>query len=468
MKVIIAYLFLFFGLGINYIFNVTVARGLGPENYGTYSYALYLFNIFSLIAVAGLDEAALRFIPQSSNKDSEKSAMQILALISSVIFLCLFCVVISLFLGGEIAHISYIFAMCLPLFVFISVNSAILQANHIVGPRMAFRYALEPVSKIVFFFIIIQYATSINAAAYAFLLALLITNLTALFTYRSHLLLHGFQVTKVKLKVLLDFVIPMLAYNVINVVSGRLDVLILGAIVMSSTVGQYSAAFQTAAMLAIVLQGIETVYAPIFSSHVGKKDFVNLNIDYQRSLRWTMLISSPILTIFLIYPELALIPFGSQYMEAASILAILCAGQFFNLATGSANAILLAMGKTKIVLLNSIIYVIITSIFVSVGTYFMGVTGAALGVVCAIAIPNVLRVMFVYRITGCYPFSVHYLKILLALFISLIIGFYIKPIIGYFGLLLFPLLFFMLVMLFGLHKEDKQLINKTYLKILKV
>ncbi len=465
MKVGIAYLFLFFGLGINYTFNVTVARELGPENFGVYSYALYLFNIFSLIAVAGLDEASLRFIPQSSNKDAERSAIQLFALISSFVFLCLFWMMISLFLNKETAQISYVFALCLPLFVFISVNSAILQANHIVGPRMAFRYALEPTLKIIFLFVIVHFSMSIYAPAYALFLALLITNIIALYTYKSRLFISGFQLTKEKLKILLGFVIPMLAYNVINVVSGRLDILILGAMVVSSAVGQYSAAFQTAAMLAIVLQGIETVYAPIFSSHIGNKDFVSLNHDYQRSLRWTMLISSPILTIFFLYPELALIPFGSQYMEAASILAILCAGQFFNLATGSANAILLAMGKTKVVLFNSIVYVIITSVFVGVGSHFMGVTGAALGVVLAIAIPNSLRVYFVYKITGCYPFNAHYFKVLAALFIILLIGFYSKSIIGYFGLLLFPLIFLVLIFLFGIHKEDKQLINMTYWKL---
>lgn len=467
MKIIVAYAFLFFGLGINYIFNVVVARELGPELYGHYSYALYIFNIFSLIAVVGLDEAALRFIPQSSAKNEERSVIQVFAILSSIAFVLLYLALIKFFLGQDIREISYLFALSLPLFVFITVNTAILQAHHIVGPRMAFRYALEPILKILLFFIFANFVSIIFSPVYAIFIALLVTNVVAIIIYRKHLFIYQFNATREKLHRLVKFLTPMLFYNVINIVSGRLDVLVLGAIAAASDVGQYSAAFQTSAMLAIVLQGLETVYAPIFSSHIGKHDFVSLREDYRKALRWTMLISSPVIIDFLLFPELALIPFGSQYDDAASILAILCFGQFINLATGSANAILLAMGKTRIVLLNSILYLIASVLFIGIGTYVWGVKGAAIGVVGAITVPNILRVLFVYKISKCTPFSRSYFKIIQSLVLTLIIAMVLNPYLHYVGVILYPVMFIVFVIVFGLHIDDKKIVDNIYCKCIK-
>ena len=102
MKVVAAYFFLFFGLGTNYLFNIIVARMLGADSFGVYSYAINLFNIVAYSAVCGLDEAAIKFIPQSKNKDAERSVIQILALFSAIIFFCIFCILINVFLKGEI------------------------------------------------------------------------------------------------------------------------------------------------------------------------------------------------------------------------------------------------------------------------------------------------------------------------------------------------------------------------------
>ena len=248
---------------------------------------------------------------------------------------------------------------------------------------------------------------------------------------------------------------PMSASNAVGVVSGRMDLLILGGLVAASDLGYYSAAFQTAGIITIVLQGIETVYAPIFSGHIDAANYIALKEDYQRALRWAMLISSPAIMVFVIYPELVMRPFGDKYQGAASILAILCIGQFFNIALGSANAILILLGKTKIVLLISIAYVCITALFVIVGAYYWGAIGAAIGVVGAIMVSNIIRIYFVHKITKSHPFSLHYFKILIALILSVSIGFASKAYLLYLGIVLFPVLFLIFILLFGLHPEEK-------------
>ncbi|MES2821975.1 MAG: oligosaccharide flippase family protein [Pseudomonadota bacterium] len=465
MKVAIAYLLLIFGLGTNYIFNISVARFLGPTSFGNFSYALYLFNIFSLIAVFSLDQAALRFIPQTTSTRGIKSSIQLLSLVFGVIFSIIFALTIFLFVEGERAKLAYLFVLSIVPFVMLTVNVSILQAEHIVGPRMAFRYVIEPVVKLALFLLLFHYFQSSTSPVIALFLALIITNIAALILYKNRFGSFDVRSLKEKFSNLFKFILPMSASNTVGVVSGRMDVLILGTLVAASDLGYYSAAFQTAGIITIVLQGIETVYASIFSGHIGAASFKALKEDYQRALRLAMLISSPIIMVFVIYPELVMLPFGMEYQGAASILAILCIGQFFNIALGSANAILILLGKTKIVLLISIVYVCITAIFVSIGAYFSGALGAAIGVVGAIVVPNIIRIYFVYKITKSHPFSLHYFKILVALLLSSSIGLLGKSYFFYAGIVLFPTLFLIIVGCFGMHSEEKKIIKEIFTKL---
>lgn len=455
MNVLIAYSLLFFGLGLNYLFSVVVARSLGAEFFGDYSYAIYIFNILSLVAVAGLDEAAIRFLPQSNNNNYLKSKIQTLTLISIALFFSIYLIVINTFLEGIQHKLSMVLAFSLPLFVVLTVNSAILQANYIVGQRMIFRYVLEPVTKIGLLLFFIASSVELLAPVYAMLAALFITNIAMLFVYRKKLLIYGYQPFLSGWTPLLKFVAPMSLNNIINIISGRMDLLILGVLATSLSMGHYSAAFQTAAILSIVLQGMETVYAPIFSKSIGEKNVVELDKNFKRALRLTIIISSPLIIIFIIYPEVALLPFGNAFQESINVLAILAIGQLCNLATGSANTILISMGRTKIVLINSLIYGFSIIISVYLGVQEFGILGAALGVSFSILLINSLRVFFLYKISGVLPFSIYYARSMIALVIVLLAGYFSKNLIGMSGVLLLPIVYLFILIGLGVHPEDK-------------
>ena len=467
MKIVVAYLLLIFGLGINYIFNISVARLLGPAKFGDFSYALYLFNIFAMIGISSLDMAALKFIPQTAKPKEIRVAIQTLAIISGIIFSLGFIFTIYFSIEDKRAALAYLFVPSIIPFILLTVNVAVLQAEHIVGPRMAFRYVVEPVTKICAFFLLFLFFHESAAPAIAFFIALVVTNVAAFAVYWDRLGGIKFSFFINKFKILFKFIVPMFVSGTVSVLSGRLDILILGALIAASNLGHYSAALQTAGILLIVLQGIETVYAPIFSSHIGNKNFVALKEDYQRALRWTTLIASPLVTVFFIYPEVVMLPFGPEYQGAATILAVLCVGQLILLSLGAANSILVLLGKTKIVLLTSVIFILSTALFVGVGAYYRSTLGAAVGVVTAIAVTNVIRTYYVYKLTRCHPFSLHYSKIMLALVFATTFGYLSKSFFGYFGVIGFPALLLLLILILGLHPEEKATLRKIYLKFIR-
>lgn len=467
MKIVQSYGMLIFGLGLNYIFNVMVARTLGVSGFGDYSYAIYLFNIISLIAVFSLDQAAVRFIPQSNNPYDFRIAIQQLAVLLGILFSLIYALLVFVFIDDAKAHLAYLFTPSVVLFVLLTVNVAILQAEHIVAPRMVLRYIVEPVAKILIFFIIIYFFNTMLAPVISLFFALLITNVAALIGFRKRLFFCHIGFSKKIFTSLCSFVFPMSISNIISVVSGRLDLIILGVLVSASDLGHYTAAFQTASILAIVLQGIETVYAPIFSMHIGSGNFSLLKNDYRLALRWAMMISSPLLIVFILYPEIVMLPFGAAYSDSALLLSILCCGQFFVLSMGgTSNTILMLMGKTKVVLLISIVYVFLTSLLVGVGAKYFGSIGAASGVVLALATVSMIRVYYAYRLSLCQPFDMYYYKIVASFLLVLLLGHSGKSFMGLSGLLLLPIVFVVFLIVFGIHHDDKQKIKIFFCKIL--
>ena len=469
MKVLLAYSLLIFGLGLNYIFNIAIARILGPHDYGNFSYAIYYFNIFSLVAICSLDQAALRYISQTANSKDYRVAIQYLSIVCGILFSIVYFISVFLFVDDERSTLASLFGASIIPFVLLTVNVAILQAEHIVGPRMAFRYVIEPILKFFLFFLFFYYFhAGVAAPVLAFFAALTATHFAAVLSFRHRLGFISLRPIKDRVITIFKFSAPLAIGNAVTVLSGRLDLIILGALVSASDLGNYSAAVQTAAIIIIVLQGIETVYAPIFSEHIGLLNYSTLKDDYQRALRWAVLISSPVILIFIVYPDLVMLPFGAKYQGASTILAVLCVGQFLILAMGSANAILMMLGKSKLVLYISLISVVLTAVFVTAGAHYKGVIGAAIGVVVAIALTNMVRVFFTFQLTGCHPFSKSYLKMLASLLLTVIAGFLTKSYLLNVGVVLYPLLFIVFVVTFGMHMEDKLTILNLSKKFLKV
>lgn len=465
-RIITAYLMLIFGLGLNYIFSVLVARQYGVENFGNYSYALYIFNIVALIAVAGLDEASIKFIPQNKETGKSKTTIQTLSIFTSILFFIIYFLLIELTLSGHKLQMSYVLLLCLPLFVLLTVNTSILQAEYIVGPRMAFRHGLEPVVKMLSLIVLTFLAVGVLAPVYAMLIAFIVTGFVMLMVYRKRLIFFGFQFSIERFTEILRFILPMSINNIVNVAASRMDVIILGIVASSTQVGYYSAAFQTAAILSIVLQGLETVYSPLYSKSIGENNISELEKNLKQSLRWTMLIAAPLVLLFIIYPELALSPFGNNFKDSVNVFLILCVGQIINLATGSANTVLISLGQTKIVLLNSFVTGVILVAGVSWAAEYYGSIGAAVAVSIAILIMNCLRLYFLYRCLKITPFDIHYGFVMMALLVVAVIGIMTKEYLWqYVGLLIYPALVYLIVIVAGIHNDDKKIVSFLFNKI---
>jgi O-antigen/teichoic acid export membrane protein len=206
-------------------------------------------------------------------------------------------------------------------------------------------------------------------------------------------------------KPILRYSLPIMVGIAFSVSASKSDFIILGYLVADSDVGLYAAAFQTAAIMSIILQSVESVIAPYISEAISKNSVENLKEVYQLSLRWVYILGAPLYLFFMLFPDELLAFFGEQFVTAALCFSLLATGQFINIATGSANYMLLMQGKTKWVMVNSIIN---GSMQVGLNIYLIpqyGIIGAAVSMIAATTLINVLRLIEVYVLLKIHPYS---------------------------------------------------------------
>lgn len=405
MSILISYTVLFVGLGLNYLLNIVIGRALGPSEYGQYVFALNLYNTVTLITVFGLDQAAIKFLPQSEKPKEYVNTILILSIILVTVSVIITSIVINIIpITNNSLYLLFLVAV-IPA-VFLTHVLAIAQANHILISRMTIRYLMEPILRaillcLIFFFWI---KSSVGPAC-AILLSTSISCIFSIYIYRRKLHFSVKQNKKYEFRKILHFVVPLAGGNVLNILAGRMDIIIVGAALINHEVGIYTAGLQSAAMVALILQGVELVYASLLSKSIGNDNQSKLLYDYKTSLRITILFGAPLVIFLSFYKDFTSMLFGAEFIESQLILAILCISQFANLATGSANQLLILFGYTRTVFLLNAAFLILVSSLVYVGAQKVGIVGAAIGIMCSSALLNIARVLLIFIKKKIHPYD---------------------------------------------------------------
>lgn len=98
--------------------------------------------------------------------------------------------------------------------------------------------------------------------------------------------------------------------------------------------------------------------------------------------------------------------FGSRYIGAAIALQILSFGFFVHASLGPNSSILLTMGKTKFVLVGSIINIILNAVLIPP----LGIMGAAFASALSLILIKIGSGIKLYQLSKIHPFAKNYLK----------------------------------------------------------
>lgn len=412
----------FAGLGLNYCFNILLARWLGAEAFGAFNTGFAVFGILCLVGVMGLDNAALRFLPGAGRAALRRLAGKLLRLgVFSALVVCILAYACHVWVirlaGGNDALVAVLpfFLAAIPPYVVGVIVLAILQARQRVYLRMVAKYLVEPVTKYVVVFSLIGLGYGLTGALIGFIGACIASLLVAgwglsRLVHRSPIESAAINEAEPSALRILSYTGPLVAGGLSSAIANRSDVLLLSHYQSASEVGLYCAAYQTAAILTIILQCVESVLIPYVSEAINNRNRTDLRHLYSLSLRWVYLLGLPLFLLFETFNREIMGMFGEGFQSAGICLSFLAAAQMFNLATGSANAILIYSGKAKLIMGNSILAGLLQLVINLWAIPRYGMLGAAATAAMVMSLVNLLRLAQVYRCCKVHPYRLELLK----------------------------------------------------------
>jgi O-antigen/teichoic acid export membrane protein len=408
-----------FGNGLSYAFGIFLARTLGAEEFGLYALALTIFNMVSLTVVFGMDMGAMKFVSHHLAEGQRAKARETLIVAASLAFgsglvaaigLAWFAhpIAVTLYNKPDLVLSLICFATAIPLGTLTIVLLSTLQAFQNVGYTILIKYLWEPIGKFVLAAIMLWAGFHLLGVLISIVLTFAVSAILSIYAvYRLEFSRSdSFRVWNMReARTLLAYCFPLVISNLFGVVASRSDILILGYWTTAQEVGIYLAAFQTAAIMALVLNAFGTSLGPIMSRAWSQQDRGRISDSYQAVSRLSMMVALPIFCCFILFASDILAIFGSEFSRGSAALMILAAGQVFNTATGSANTVLLMSGHSRLVMTNTVIMGVALLAATATIIPFWGMTGAAIAASTTFILTNLIRVFQVWRLHQVQPYT---------------------------------------------------------------
>jgi len=400
-----------------------IARYYTQAQYGVFSLALILFNIFAIIATLGLQEGAARQIAYYRGKGDDKKVRGIIIssieialiasiILSSILFFSSNFISTKIFHEEKLISTLKIISMALPFFVLINIFTAIMRGFRDAKAKVYF----QDISKNIIFIILLTVVIWLNLSflwiIYGLVLSIIISS--AMFfifiTKKIFFIQKKKSYVSVK-KELLFFSLPLLVGAVLTSIISWTDTIMLGYFKTATIVGIYNTALPLSRLLPIILVSTGFLYVPIISELYAKKLLNEIEKIYQILTKWIFLFTFPIFFIFFLFPGAVLkFIFGADYIPASTALMILSAGFLFHVFLGPNALTLIVSGKTKFLMFTSSVAAISNIVLNVILIPIFSIEGAAIASLSSYCITNILNSTKLYKLYNIHPFTRNYLK----------------------------------------------------------
>lgn len=402
-----------FGAGLNalfgFLFSILVAKALAPSGFGLFSVIFNLITILFVVCDVGLSSSVLRYLPTVIKDNNINEKQRIIK----------FSFLAALGISGLITLLLIIFSN--------PVASSILSKKEAVIPLIAASFfllgmtltfvttsILQAEQKFVFGVIT---DSSVIVVKYLFTVILLLVgalNLTNVSIVISATSFTGFLLglffirpkyiqAKTDLglaKILLGFGLWVVLARIANVISSRIDTIMLIRYVQESQVGFYAAAQRMTFIFPVLVNGLTVVITPKFSSLQTKEEA--LSFIKKSSLMLSSLFI-PLIILFIFSPWITVAIFGDIYAPASDIFRwLILSSAFFVASSVPITAILYFLGKSKFFALISLAQLLLIFLGNLVLIPKFGVIGPAISLAVAYGIIFIVSLFVLYKKLNSY------------------------------------------------------------------
>jgi O-antigen/teichoic acid export membrane protein len=347
---------------LSFLIAVILARALGAEGYGVYSYVYALVTLLSIPAQFGLPNLLVRETAKALARQEWgiiqgvwRWAGRITGILTVVLILGTGAVVILW--GDQFSH-QQLFTMfwglaLVPLIALSALRGAALRGLHRVIQGQIPEQAILPGLLLLFILgaIFLFPATNLSpaaamgfhvaAAALAFVTgAVLLWRATPPEVRRAEPIYES--------RLWLASTLPLAFIGGMQLINNRTSILILGLFTDSVQVGIYRVADQMSLLVSFGLMAINMAVAPQFARLHAIGDAGRLQKLATTSARMAFFLTTLVVAAFLLFGKLFLgLVFGAEFIPAYSPLIILACGQLVSSAAGSVAVLLNMTGNEQ-------------------------------------------------------------------------------------------------------------------------
>src|SRR2546430_7247483 len=393
------------------IFTFLVTRLLGPAALGVFSVAWATTDLVSKIGIFGLDDTVITFIARAETAGDRARSLALFRLavflgVAQCTVLAAFSIALVRLLGHrfgldpEMADALSMMFCGMPVIALYRINTAVSRGMKVMRHDIFSRGMTETIVTTVAFLIALQLGLRKFGPEIAVIAGMGASGLVALSLAASLFRTAGAHAAgfsyAAESRRLLTYAAPISAYDLLNSIIVRLDVVMLGCFVgrapgvTLTTLGVYGACVEVAGGLRKLNQAFNPIFAPIVAGLTADGDQEHAAIAFARVSQWMLWILLPLVAGIALAGSVILGIYGPIFRQGGlwlGIVALACATNAF---VSLAETVIMVQ-KPQLNLLNSIItcLVALTANLWLISRW--GATGAALGILLPYVLQGILR-----------------------------------------------------------------------------
>lgn len=370
----------FFRFFVKSLIGIALARLLTPTELGSYRQLFLIYSTVSALLMMGIPQSILYFLPRQSPEGRKAYIGRLIniSFVLSLIFALLLLVsrdaIATWFNNPTLSSLLLIYAVY-PLFMF----SSSLYNYFMLGlskAKSAAKFTLFSVACDAV--LILGVALLTKDLMYITIAAVASAFLQWLYTRIS---LRGFprfqKLPKGFLKAQFAYALPLGISSMVGMLSVQLDKLVISSYFAPAAFAVFSIGAMELPFVSIFTNSVNSVLLPAMSSHA---DIPDMAMRYKAAVRKNALIIFPLSVLFFLFAEpIFYILYGSKYLAAVPYFKVYLL--ILPLRIASFGLIFMALGKTRRVMLNSILTLAANLMLNIILVRQMGMMGAAVATV---------------------------------------------------------------------------------------
>ena len=374
-----------------------IARRLGPEDFGWYSFVLVYVGFVAILPELGMDSILIRNMARDDQQSAE--------ILSNAITLRLLSVVVSIITGvlvfqflGTPSSLTMVMAVAMPYVASFSLG-AFAETRFRARMAMMIPAAGKVASKILLFLFVVL-GLRLVSGELVLLAAVALTVLPDILS-TSFVFLSSARQVKLGLVIswrawvsILSESWPLALMAILVMVYLRIDVLMLSLMSTPEAVGNYAAAFKLVEVWGGIAMALGVSLLPMLSRSAAGQSNLDFWKTYQQSFGGLMLLLVPVSFFISLYSrDIVTLIYGAQYQQSALALRLLIWGQVFASAGVLYTTALTASGRQRLNLVLSLASALVNVLINLILIPAFGISGAAIATLLAYGTGTILLLL---------------------------------------------------------------------------